>query len=145
MNSIDTVQKKLLDYFHVYVASVLEELDETNIDALLDKRDDPAFSEEWMRVYAEISHIKKMESLPSLYASMEEGLRKIIFLKVLEITSADDLAAYISDDFGLILDSVVLEYRDEWLNGLWNEYQKKRIPQGELQPCKRQIVLEEGY
>ncbi|MCR8937019.1 hypothetical protein O0555_06590 [Brevibacillus laterosporus] len=65
MNSIDTVQKKLLDYFHVYVASVLEELDETNIDALLDKRDDPAFSEEWMRVYAEISHIKKMESLPS--------------------------------------------------------------------------------
>ncbi|MCR8937020.1 hypothetical protein O0555_06595 [Brevibacillus laterosporus] len=62
-------------------------------------------------------------------------------MKVLEITSADDLAAYISDDFGLILDSVVLEYRDEWLNGLWNEYQEKRIPQGELQHSKRQIIL----
>lgn len=141
MNSIDTVQKKLLDYFNAHVASVLEMLDETDIEALLDNRDDPFFSEEWMRVYAEISHIKKMGSLPSVYASLDEGLRKIIFLKVMEITSYEELAAYISDDFGLILDSLVLEYRDEWLNGLWSEYKVKRIPQGELRHSKHQIVL----
>lgn len=82
-----------------------------------------------------------MKSLSSLYVSTNEELRKNIFLQVLKISSQDDLAAYISDDFGLIFDSVVFTYSDEWLNGLWNEYQEKRIPQGELQRSKRQIVL----
>ncbi|AIG26784.1 hypothetical protein BRLA_c024640 [Brevibacillus laterosporus LMG 15441] len=37
--------------------------------------------------------------------------------------------------------SRVFTYSDEWLNGLYNEYQEKRIPHGELQQSKRQIVL----
>ncbi|QIC08312.1 hypothetical protein GOP56_05120 [Brevibacillus sp. 7WMA2] len=137
----NTVQQKLLDFFQIYVAPVLEKWDEASIENLLDKRDDPVFAKEWMRVYTELSTLKKNESLSSLYVSTDEELRKNIFLQVLKISSQEDLAAYISDDFGLIFDSVMFTYSDEWLNGLYNEYQEKRIPHGELQQSKRQIVL----
>ncbi|MDN9010147.1 hypothetical protein [Brevibacillus laterosporus] len=145
MSNFDTVQKKLLDFFHIYAAPVLEKLDEANIENLLYKRDNPVFSKEWMRIYTELSTLKKNKSVSSLYVSTNEELRKNIFLQVLKISSQDDLAAYISDDFGLIFVSVVFTYSDEWVNGLWNEYQEKRIPQGELQQSKRQIVLYDGF
>ncbi|EES49427.1 hypothetical protein NE172_16715 [Clostridium botulinum] len=39
---------------------------------------------------------------------------------------------YVSDDFGLIYDSLIVNYKDEWLNKFIREYKNRRIPAGEL-------------
>jgi len=47
---------------------------------------------------------------------------------VLEITNNDDLAAYISDDFGLIWDAEKVDINNNWINVLWQSYKKGEIP-----------------
>ena len=49
-----------------------------------------------------------------------------------ENSNSDDLAAYVSDDFGLIFDSIILNYRDEWFDKLIRCYEELNIPNGIL-------------
>ena len=68
---------------------------------------------------------KKQQGVPSTY---NEDIRKIVFNMVLEITNNDDLAAYISDDFGLIWDAEKVDINNNWINVLWQSYKKGEIP-----------------
>ena len=51
---------------------------------------------------------------------------------IIEENIDSELSEYVSDDFGLIYDSLVLNYKDEWLNKLITAYKNKKIPAGEL-------------
>lgn len=53
-------------------------------------------------------------------------------MKVYERSACDELAGYISDDFGLIADNKTPDYSDEWLDKLISCYEKAIIPCGEL-------------
>lgn len=48
----------------------------------------------------------------------------------------DDLSAYLSDDFGLIAESLYWGYNNGWVNALFYEYTKHRIPSGCLKEIK---------
>ena len=104
---------------------ILGRLSDETIDNILVERDDNFFSEQWMQAYNEVEKQKKQQGEPSTY---NEGIRKIVFNMVLEITNNDDLAAYISDDFGLIWDAEKVDINNNWINVLWQSYKKGEIP-----------------
>ena len=104
---------------------ILGRLSDETIDNILVERDDNFFSEQWMQAYNEVEKQKKQLGVPSTY---NEDIRKIVFNMVLEITNNDDLAAYISDDFGLIWDAEKVDINNNWINVLWQSYKKGEIP-----------------
>ena len=59
-------------------------------------------------------------------------IEKKAYITVYEKSENDELAGYISDDFGLIADSKRLGYSDKWLEKLISCYENARIPCGEL-------------
>ncbi|MEY8234394.1 hypothetical protein AALA36_01530 [Lachnospiraceae bacterium 66-29] len=54
---------------------------------------------------------------------------------IIEKNTESELADYVSDDFGLIYDSFVLNYKDEWLEKVIAAYKNKKISTGVLY-CK---------
>lgn len=104
---------------------ILGRLSDETIDNILVERDGNFFSEQWMQAYNEVEKQKKQQGVPSTY---NEDIRKIVFNMVLEITNNDDLAAYISDDFGLIWDAEKVDINNNWINVLWQSYKKGEIP-----------------
>lgn len=104
---------------------ILGRLSDETIDNILVERDDNFFSEQWMQAYNEVEKQKKQQGVPSTY---NEDIRKIVFNMVLEITNKDDLAAYISDDLGLILDAEKVNVNNSWINALWQSYKNGKIP-----------------
>ena len=96
---------------------ILGRLSDETIDNILVERDDNFFSEQWMQAYNEVEKQKKQQGVPSTY---NEDIRKIVFNMVLEITNNDDLAAYISDDFGLIWDAEKVDINNNWINNIYH-------------------------
>ncbi len=104
---------------------ILGRLSEETINNILDERDDNFFSEQWMQAYNEVEKQKKQQGVPATYS---EDIRKKAFNIVLQITDNDDLAAYISDDFGLIWDAEKVNVNNSWINALWQSYKNGKIP-----------------
>ena len=98
-----------------------------NLDELLVGREDMLFDSEWIRVYDEIKELKNRTTITD-----NMKIREKVFLIVYEKLLSDDLAAYVSDDFGLIFDSIILNYKDEWLDKFIKCYEQLHIPSGIL-------------
>lgn len=98
-----------------------------DIDDFLDQRECEPFDSEWIRVYQAIEELKKGKS-----SGRNQRNREKAYITVFEKTECDDLAGYIADDFGLIADSIMLNYSDEWLEKLISCYKKAIIPRGNL-------------
>ena len=105
--------------------------DEDYINELLDSRDSAPFDTEWCRVEKEIEALKDDQNYTDETEEEQSKIREEAFL-IMEQNAGGELSDYVSDDFGLIYDSLVLNYRDEWLEKLIREYKSKRIPAGEL-------------
>lgn len=98
-----------------------------DIDELLEQRECNPFDCEWMRVYRAIEALKVNQQVDDT-----TEIREKAFMIVYDQSSSDELAGYVSDDFGLIADSKALHYSDGWLSKLIACYQKATIPCGEL-------------
>lgn len=105
--------------------------DEDFINGLLDCRDRDVFDTEWCRVDREISALKNEQSYSDEIKRAQDEIRKKSFM-IIEHNIGSELSDYVSDDFGLIYDSLVLSYQDKWLNKLIEQYKNKKIPVGEL-------------
>lgn len=104
---------------------ILGKYSQDEYEQILDKRDMDIFSNKWMDIYKSIH--EKIEKYQVDNAS-SDILRKNAFKIVLANTGNSDLAAYISDDFGLFLDAVQINFNNEWLNSLWIIYKDNKIP-----------------
>jgi len=107
-----------------------------DFDEVLDGRDMEEFDNEWCRVYDTVEALKEEKGYSEKYERESENLRKKAYLKVYDLCEDSDLAAYISDDFGLIFDSECMDYQDAWLDKMIMCYQNGEIPYGELTPNK---------
>ncbi|MDE6221942.1 MAG: hypothetical protein K2G51_16205 [Lachnospiraceae bacterium] len=107
-----------------------DSFDEDYLNELLDRRDSAPFDTEWCRVDAEISALKNDLNYTAENEEEQEEIRQKVFL-IIEQNTGGELADYVSDDFGLIYDSVVLHYKDEWLDQLIEDYKNGKIPAGE--------------
>lgn len=105
--------------------------DEDYLDELLDTRDSAPFDTEWCRVDEEIEALKNTQSYTDENEEEQGKIREKAFM-IIEENIDGELSEYVSDDFGLIYDSLVLNYKDEWLNKLITAYKNKKIPAGEL-------------
>lgn len=105
--------------------------DEDYLNELLDSRDSAPFDTEWCRVDKEIKALKNTQSYTDENEKEQSKIREKAFMIVEENTESE-LSDYVSDDFGLIYDSLVLNYKDEWLNKLIATYKNKEIPAGDL-------------
>lgn len=106
-------------------------LNEDYINELLDSRDCAPFDTEWCRVDKEINALKNDQNYTSEVKAAQGKIRETAFL-IISKNAGSELSAYVSDDFGLIYDSLVLNYKDEWLNKLIEKYKSKSVPTGEL-------------
>lgn len=108
-----------------------------DVDFILDSRDTDEFDSEWMRNY---NVLRKNESLNTLEAKkIIESIREISYKTTYEVTQSSDLSSYISDDFGLIAEALVIDYNDEWVNALAKEYVEERLPYNRLKPIKGEL------
>ena len=105
--------------------------DEDYLNELLDSRDSAPFDTEWCRVDEEIEVLKNAQSYTGENEEEQDKIREKAFM-IIEENIEGELSEYVSDDFGLIYDSLVLNYKDEWLNKLITAYKNKKIPAGEL-------------
>jgi hypothetical protein len=113
------------NYITISLPKILEKLSEEEFHTILDKRDCDTFSEQWMQVYNIIEQLKKQKNIPATY---NENIRKKAFCIVFDITNNDDLAAYISDDLGLIIDAIKVGANNYLINALWLSYKNGVIP-----------------
>ena len=84
----------------------LKESADADIDAYLDARDEDPFDSDWLSAHQELESRKRGLDEPSL-RKLERAngkLRERVFKRVLG-QAGDDIAGYISDDFGLMFDS----------------------------------------
>ena len=105
--------------------------DEESIDSILDDRDNDPFYSEWERVSNELEELKNPENHKK---SNEEEFLSITkrVCEILDDNDCGELSACVADDFGLIYDSLVLNFKDEWLDKLTAAYGRKIIPSGEI-------------
>ena len=93
-------------------------------DAALDARDAPDFDTAWTSSYEEISAVCPPES------SIVRDIRESAFNKAYAITKSADLAAYVSDDMGLIALAADNQLNIEFVDALWKTYTQGRFPGG---------------
>ena len=105
--------------------------DENYLNDLLDSRDSVPFDMEWCRVNEEIKALKNNQNYTDENEKEQDNIREKAFI-IIEKNTGSELSDYVSDDFGIIYDSLVLNYKDEWLNKLITAYKNKKIPAGEL-------------
>ena len=105
--------------------------DEDYIDELLDSRDSDPFDTKWCLVYKKINALKNEQNYTENIKKSQGKIREKALMIIKQNTDSE-LSYYVSDDFGLIYDSLILNYKDEWLNKLIDEYKNRRIPFGEL-------------
>lgn len=104
---------------------ILRKYSQDEYEQILDKRDMDIFSNKWMDIYKSIHEKIEKDQVDN---SSSDILRENVFKIVLANTGNSDLAAYISDDFGLFLDAVQINFNNEWLNSLWITYKENKIP-----------------
>ncbi len=98
-----------------------------DIDCLLDERDKDIFAKQWTAEYSNIEKIKSRNN-----EKLIDKYREKIFKTVFKQTGSDDLAAYVSDDFGLLADALNSDYRSRWIEALQFYYINGKIPKGNI-------------
>ncbi|MED5595311.1 hypothetical protein [Janthinobacterium sp. P210006] len=94
----------------------------TDWDAKLDARDSFEFDHAWS-----MSHKKVTSSCPPEDGPVRE-VREAAYKKVYQITKNADLAAYVSDDMGLIVLACKNKLDVEFIDNLWKSYTQGEFP-----------------
>lgn len=94
----------------------------TDWDEKLDARDSSDFDHAWS-----VSHEKVTSSCPPEDGPVKD-VREAAYKKVYQITKHADLAAYVSDDMGLIALAFKNRLDVEFINNLWKSYTQGEFP-----------------
>lgn len=128
MDCLDT----LLDRMTRSELMSLIALDEDQIGDALTLRDDPSFASSWMSSFDKVEAVKADNGILKDADHRVTKLREAAYLQAFDRWKSPDLAAYISDDFGLVGDAIVMAYSDPWLNALFHAYLVGEFPHGTL-------------
>ena len=115
-----------------------DELSNETIESYLDLRDQQPFDSDWSAMQDNLEKLKDKQN-DKLLDRMElinEKTREKIFMKIIKSSGSSELAAYLSDDIGMILDALILiDSGESWAFGLLDAYIKQELPKG-LIPTK---------
>ena len=98
------------------------------IDVVLNRRDDAGFDGPWVQTFGAIAAKKAALGLRGDADPLVTRLRKAAYISAFRRWKSADLAAAISDDFGLIGDALILGYVDPRLDALLSDYLSQVFP-----------------
>ncbi|HET6252153.1 MAG TPA: hypothetical protein VFE47_30990 [Tepidisphaeraceae bacterium] len=100
-------------------------LKEEEVVAAVDERDDRSFADQWMSLFRQVEIIKggRRDADPRV-----GRLRELAYLQAFERWRSSDLAAMISDDFGLIGDALAVGFEDESIKKILEQYLALKFP-----------------
>lgn len=101
---------------------------EYSIAQILDERDSGKFSQQWMAIFNLLEFHK--DRMSKEQSDLSTQIREAAYLRAYSRWKSPDLAAYISDDFGLIADAAALGIDDPWINAIMQSYRNGVIPSG---------------
>lgn len=133
---MEQILNKLNFFIENNLPITLSNYTEDDFDIILDERDNDDFSERWMEIFNTLK--EKVEK--SKIENISDSLREKVFKLVYSITNNSDLSSYLSDDFGMIVQSLETKQNDFWLNSLWLEYKKGVLPYGNLLETEGELV-----
>ena len=81
-----------------------------------------------MRCYNQIEDRWRSAEVKQDLAALIDDVRRESFLSVSRATAQHEIASYVSDDFDLIVRGAVLGINDDFLNRLWDAYNRNEIP-----------------
>ena len=98
-------------------------------DMILDRRDNDAlFEAQWMQCYNQVEDQWRSADINQELTILRDDVRRESFLSVSRATAQHEIASYVSDDFDLIVRGSLLGMNDDFLNILWNAYNRNEIP-----------------
>lgn len=91
----------------------------------LDQRDNDEFSGAWNDAFQRVQTLA--------YTSASDGdavteLRERVFKRVYGLTQSPEVAGYVSDDIGLVADSIAKSCHIEWVSQLFQRYRDGQFP-----------------
>jgi hypothetical protein len=124
-NSFGQLHDELLDIF-------INAIDHTeyDLDTYLDSRDEPEFDGAWVRADEAVEAVKKSFADAGTLEAAATKLRQAVFMHCIRALGHPDLAAYVSDDAGLLFDAKAMEVDNEWIAGLLASYREGKLPAG---------------
>ncbi len=132
MNNAENALKKIENLVFGGEMPSEQALSGNDFDDLLDARDASEFASPWTTAYDATSKLyTEYNSLQSEKVRIDK-VREHIYKRVYNRTEVSDLASYISDDFDLILKSLLTGIENDWVNSLWLSYKGGDIPSGTL-------------
>ena len=99
---------------------------EFSIAEILDERDSAEFSQRWMAAFNLLE--SKKDQMSKKQTELSTQIRETAYLRAFSRWKSSDLAAYVSDDFGLISDAAALAVDDPLVNWLLKNYRNGVIP-----------------
>ncbi|QDQ87369.1 hypothetical protein FMZ60_07075 [Alcaligenaceae bacterium SJ-26] len=96
-------------------------------DQALDGRDACKFDQAWCASHEAVQAASRNGDSSEICR-----LRESVFKQVLSLTGNPDVAAYASDDFGLMAQAAEAGVQSPFINGLWNAYLDGRFPGGSI-------------
>ncbi|WP_347216565.1 hypothetical protein [Chryseobacterium sp.] len=124
---------KLEAAFNESLKAALHHITPEKIDEILNNRDLPEFSDEWMKAYHSVEEKVSDEETEDAITH----IRKEIFISIFKATGSSELPAYISDDFGLISSYYIHNIENSWVTNLLFTYLNHQIPQGNLMDTEK--------
>lgn len=108
----------------------LVNMEEDEIDELLDARDADPFDSEWVAAQQALQeHIEVLTRKEQQSVEDFEGkMRKDTYMKVIRESGSADLAAYVSDDIGMIVMAFGSRFTNTFIFSLANSYATGVIP-----------------
>jgi hypothetical protein len=98
----------------------------SSIEQIINTRDSDDFSQRWMAAYKAVESRKGQAS--KNLSELSAQIREAAYLRAYARWKSPDLAAYVSDDFGLIADALALGKEDPWINAMCDSYKNGTIP-----------------
>ncbi|MBW8810427.1 MAG: hypothetical protein JF591_16775 [Lysobacter sp.] len=110
------------------------DVDEDVIAQYLDWRDQPPFDSDWTAADALVQARKRGLSAQRIEAIDAESkqVRQVAFARALRVSDHDELAAYLSDDAGLIVEAERLGIDSAWIAALLRRNARPAAPFGPL-------------
>lgn len=105
-----------------------DRFENSDIDMLLDLREEEPFDSEWMRVF----YILEQKEISESEKYDIERIREKAYLVTYEVSGSSYIAGYVSDDFEIIAKAYIIGLNDKWLNALIWSYTMNEFPCGDL-------------
>ncbi len=103
-------------------------INQDNVQSALEHRDNPRFDEPWMKAFRQVEASKGGKHDAD---SRVTRLRELAYLQAYHRWGSPELAAYISDDFGLIGDALATGHSEGLPAALLATYESLQFPHGQ--------------